>query len=84
MNSVSISLKETKYSYDAAGLVQLACTFQSRLTIRNNQGEYNVKSIMGMLSLNPRDGLLTVTADGPDEEAALSAVVEFMKSEKNS
>ena len=73
MYSLKIKGDDRRRSFDIPSLVQLACTYKSNLSLRNNQGTFNIKSIMGMMSFDFFDGTLTVYAEGEDEEeAALS------------
>ena len=78
MYSRSIALNESAGFYRIPEFVQLACSFKSSLKIRNNHGTFNTKSIMGMMSFNPRDGVLTITGDGSDEETAVNALIDFL------
>ena len=78
MYSRSIALNESTGIYQIPKFVQLACSFKSSLKIRNNHGTFNTKSIMGMMSFNPRDGVLTITGDGSDEETAVNALIDFL------
>ncbi len=78
MYSASIKPDEMKQTMKAPELVAVACSYQSRIQIRNNRGSFNAKSMMGMLALDPTDGSLVITAEGPDEEAAVHAVVHFL------
>ena len=81
MYSRSISLNDTAGYYDVPEFVQLACSFKSSLKIRNNHGTFDTKSIMGMMSFNPRDGVLTITGQGTDEETAVNALIDFLSGE---
>ena len=78
MYSRSISLNESTGFYQVPEFVQLACSFNSSLKIRNNHGTFNTKSIMGMMSFNPRDGVLTITGEGSDEQTAVDALIHFL------
>ncbi len=64
----------------AAGkLVNLAKTFESRITLRREDEEVDGKSIMAvMLLAAPAGTELTLKADGEDEEAAMAAVAELI------
>ncbi|HPZ00204.1 MAG TPA: HPr family phosphocarrier protein [Clostridiales bacterium] len=54
--------------------------FQSEIRLFNNGAETNAKSIIGVLSARIKYGSeLTVTANGPDEEAALKRAVELLE-----
>ena len=59
-------------------LVQAACQYQSRIMLSNDHSSFNAKSIMGMMALDPTDGPLVVSAEGPDEADALRAIVKIM------
>lgn len=73
----SFTVPPTVKSFSAPEFVQLCCRFGCRLRINSRQGEYDAKSIMGMLSVNPFEGPLTIRADGPDEEEAVHAILAF-------
>ncbi len=51
--------------------------FQSTVWLIAGVKEVNAKSIMGVMMLAAGLGALTVRADGPDEEAAIAAVVDL-------
>jgi phosphocarrier protein len=60
----------------SAKLVQLVQGYKSTVMLLNKGREVNAKSIMGVRMLAAGPGTpLTVRADGPDEDAALDAVV---------
>jgi phosphocarrier protein len=60
----------------SAKLVQLVQGYKSTVMLLNKGREVNAKSIMGVMMLAAGPGTpLTVRADGPDEDAALDAVV---------
>lgn len=60
----------------AARFVQMACRFQSRIDVSRDNRTANGKSILGLLTLVGRQGTcLTISAEGPDEAAAVKAVV---------
>jgi phosphocarrier protein len=62
----------------SAKLVQLVQGFKSTVWLINKGREGNAQSIRGVMML--ADGLgtgITVRTDGPDEQAALDAVVEL-------
>jgi phosphocarrier protein len=63
----------------AAKLVKLSSSFESHIEIEKDGQRVNSKSIMGVMMLAASCGSqVTVTADGPDEEQALSAVVDLI------
>ena len=66
----------------AAQLVQLTSRFESRIMIENEQKVVNGKSLLGLLSLyDVLDKPLQLKAEGPDEEAAVKAVLDFIGAE---
>ena len=75
-----ISAPIPEENYRVPELVQLACTFQSHITIRSRNSTYNAKSIMGMMSMDPRNGSLQICAEGEDEKEAVTAIISFLTS----
>ncbi|MCP4686371.1 MAG: HPr family phosphocarrier protein [bacterium] len=64
----------------SAMLVSAASKFKSQVFFTKNDLRVNGKSIMGVMMLAAEMGsTLLVEVDGPDEEAALEAVVEVIK-----
>jgi len=64
----------------ASHLVKTACDFTSRITVEKAGANANAKSIMGLMLLAAAKGqTVTVTADGEDEVAALSAVEALIR-----
>ena len=62
-----------------AELVQVACQFDSIITLESNNRKINAKSIMGIMAFNPKNGMaVNIVADGADEAAALSAMEDFL------
>ena len=76
---VTIQLKDGLYERPVAMFVQLASKYESRLMIEYETARINAKSIMGMMTLGMKDGrTILVQADGPDEEEAMSGIVDFL------
>lgn len=64
----------------AAQLVQIANRYECRVMIEHCQKLVNAKSMLGLLSLGVDDqNEMVLLADGPDEEAAAAAIVEWLK-----
>jgi phosphocarrier protein HPr len=62
----------------SAKLVQLVAGFKATVWLLSKGREVNAQSIMGVMMLAAGMGTgLTVRADGEDEEAALSAVIDL-------
>ena len=73
---------KTSSVYDAralAELVGLANSFSSNIMIEMENRRINVKSIMGVMGLGlDVDKVITIEADGNDEEAAIAALEDFL------
>lgn len=64
----------------ATTIVQAASPFASAVNLEYNGKSVNLKSIMGVMSLGiPKGATIKVTAEGADEEQALTAIEEAMK-----
>ena len=60
-------------------LVQVANKYASSIYLTRDDVKVNVKSIMGMLALSlKKKDVITVTAEGQDEEEALAAIERFL------
>ena len=61
--------------------IQKANEYKSSLWIERGDRRVNAKSLLGVLSLGVTKGTeITVIADGPDEEAAVEALVSLVSS----
>jgi phosphotransferase system HPr (HPr) family protein len=61
----------------AAKLVQVASRFQSRIVLRSGERTVDVKSLIALLGLTIRPLTeITLTADGPDADDALAALLD--------
>lgn len=73
---------KTSAVYDARALAQLvglANNFSSKIMIEMEGRRINVKSIMGVMGLGlDVDKVITVEAEGNDEEAAITALEDFL------
>lgn len=64
----------------AARFVHTAGTFGARVRVRRDGREMDGKSILGLLLLAASRGtVITITADGPDEQQALDALVRLVE-----
>ncbi|MFC4737480.1 phosphocarrier protein HPr [Bacillus daqingensis] len=64
----------------ATQLVNKAGQFESEITLDYKGKSVNLKSIMGVMSLGVGQGAeVTIKAEGPDEEEALSSLDDVMK-----
>jgi len=66
----------------AAGrFVHLATTFEAQIRVAREERVMDGKSVMGILLLAaPRGATLLISADGPDEEAAVAALCSLVES----
>ena len=63
----------------AMKITGVADKFASTLTLEHKGIVLNLKSMIGLLSQSiPKDGMMTLVADGADEEKALKAVLEVI------
>lgn len=64
----------------AALIVQAAGQYESSIFIEKDSEKINAKSIMGLLTMGAAYGSeLVITADGPDEEDAVNALIELFE-----
>lgn len=81
--TVTVNLPAEAEARPVAVLVQIASKYESKITIKADNKKINAKSIMGMMSLGAGNGdVITVEADGEDEEAALSEMTNYIESAK--
>lgn len=61
--------------------IQLANEFRSYIWIEKNDRRVTAKSLLGVLSLGVVGGeVVTLIADGPDEEEAVEALIDLIDS----
>ena len=66
----------------ATFFIQKANEFKSSVWVEKEERRVNAKSLLGVLSLGIVKGTsISLIADGPDEEAAVSALVELINSD---
>lgn len=62
-------------------LVQVASQYECSIHVACSDKKVNAKSIMGMMSLGISSGeTVTVSADGPDEKAAIENIEKYLSS----
>jgi phosphocarrier protein len=77
---IVISNKLGLHARASAKLVQLLQSYSSSVWLRCRGREINAKSIMGVMMLAAGVGTpVTIRAEGPDEAAALDAVVDLFQ-----
>lgn len=79
--TIEVTLETGLQARAAAQFVQEANRFTSDLFLEKDGKRVNAKSIMGLMSLAITKGeSITLIADGPDEDIALSALITFINS----
>ncbi|RCK81217.1 MAG: Phosphocarrier HPr protein of PTS system [Candidatus Ozemobacter sibiricus] len=78
---VPITNKFGLHARPAALLVKLASTFESDVQLAKEDTEVNAKSILGVMMLAAGPGnVVTIIAEGKDEEAAVQAISNLIES----
>lgn len=68
-----------KHENPIAELVQVACQFDSNITLESDNRKINAKSIMGIMAFNPTKGMkVNIITEGSDEEEARIAMEKFL------
>lgn len=63
----------------SAKLTQTATSFASEVWLERSGRRINAKSIMGVMMLAAAKGVtITIETDGPDEEAAMKAILDLI------
>lgn len=84
MKAVRIQLNGGLEARPVAMLVQVASQHDSTVYLESEGKKVNAKSIMGMMSLGLDSGeMVTVIADGPDEEVAVEDIAKCLCSGKS-
>jgi phosphocarrier protein len=77
--NVIVSNVSKEHDNPIAELVQVACRFDSDITLENEDHRINAKSIMGIMAFNPSEGMsIDIVTQGDDETEALEALERFL------
>lgn len=77
--SLVIRNRSGLHARPAARLAEQAKSFDSALTVEKDGQTANAKSLISLIKLGVSAGAaVTLTAEGPDEEAALDALVALL------
>lgn len=82
MKSISYTINDELgiHARPAGLLVKEAAKFESKITVSNGTKEADAKKIMALMMLGvKKDQTITMTFEGSDEEAAATAVENFLK-----
>ena len=76
---VTIKNAQGLHARPASAFVKIANRFESEVTVRKGDEAVNGKSIMGLMTLAAIQGSqVDLEASGPDAEAAIIALAEFL------
>lgn len=79
--SIVVQNKTGLHARPAASFVQAASKFKSNITIEKDTKQANAKSILALLSIGASMGsTVTITAEGEDENQAVTALTELIRS----
>ena len=82
--NVKIINKVGLHARPATFFIQKANSYKSSIWIESETKRVNAKSLLGVLSLGIKQGMsITLTADGPDENEALSGIIESVEAGLN-
>ena len=77
---VTITNETGLHARPASIFVNMAAKFKSELMVEKGEKQVNAKSILAVLSLGISKGTeITISAQGPDEEEAVSKLVELVQ-----
>ena len=80
--SIKIELSSGLEARPAAMLVQVASQYDSKIYLEADSKRVNAKSIMGMMTLGLDAGeVITLSANGEDEEAAMSSIEQYLSNQ---
>ena len=81
--SMTINITKGLEARPVALLVQVASQYESSIYVEIQEKKVNAKSIMGMMSLGLAEGeKITIIANGPDEEDAVSAIDKYISKQQ--
>ena len=70
------------YARPATFFIQKANEFRSSLSVENEERRANAKSLLGVLSMGiVKDTSVSIVADGPDEEVAVTTLCQLISSD---
>ncbi|SEP92427.1 catabolite repression HPr-like protein [Lachnospiraceae bacterium NE2001] len=78
----TVNIPEFDEARPVAEIVQTASQFESSIYLVSGTKRINAKSIMGMMSLGLcNNEEIEIDADGPDENEAINAIINYMNPE---
>ncbi len=82
MKETTVTNQVGLHARPATFFIQKANEYKSSVWVEKDERRVNAKSLLGVLSLGIVKGtVINLIADGPDEEAAVDALVELINSD---
>jgi phosphocarrier protein len=82
MKEATVNNQVGLHARPATFFIQKANEYKSSIWVEKDERRVNAKSLLGVLSLGIVKGTaISLIADGPDEEAAVNALVELIGSD---
>ena len=82
MKETVVNNQVVLHARPATFFIQKATEFKSSVWVEKDERRVNAKRLLGVLSLGIVKGTpINLIADGPDEEAAINALVELINSD---
>ena len=82
MKETTVNNQVGLHARPATFFIQKANEYKSSIWVEKDERRVNAKSLLGVLSLGIVKGTsITLIGDGPDEEAAVNALVELINSD---
>jgi len=82
MKETTVNNQVGLHARPATFFIQKANEYRSSIWVEKDERRVNAKSLLGVLSLGIVKGTsITLIGDGPDEEAAVNALVELINSD---
>ena len=82
MKEATVNNQVGLHARPATFFIQKANEFKSSIWVEKDERRVNAKSLLGVLSLGIVKGTtISLIADGPDEEAAINALVDLIGSD---
>ena len=80
---VKVNISSSEDTTPVALMVQAASKYSSKIYLQSGTKHINAKSIMGLMSLILNEGdEITITTEGPDEDAAMEEMVQRLTKSK--
>ncbi len=79
---VTINTEVGLHARPASLFVKKASEFSATITVQKGERQVDAKRLLGVMSLGVKNGeSITITAEGPDEQAAVDALRRLVESD---